>query len=53
MSAEAKRMAAMQATCPSCQSKPDRKCTQPTDNGRKPVRWVHLEREREAAEMGY
>ena len=27
--------------CPDCNSEPGAKCTVPTDNSRKPVRWVH------------
>lgn len=52
MSGQARIELARQVQCPNCQAKPKQKCTQPTDTGRKPVRWVHLEREREAAEMG-
>lgn len=48
MSAESRRQAAMEVKCPNCQSGPGRKCTQPTDTGRKAVRWVHLAREHEA-----
>lgn len=31
-------------TCPNCNVQPGQPCTQPIDNGRKPVSWVHLVR---------
>jgi hypothetical protein len=34
-----------QRTCPVCQSKPMAPCTVPTSNGRKEVKWFHLDRE--------
>lgn len=30
--------------CRNCQSVPGKKCTVPTDNGRKPVSWFHTSR---------
>lgn len=36
--------AALQRTCPACHAKPGRRCTQPTDTGRKAVDWLHLSR---------
>jgi hypothetical protein len=32
-------------TCPNCQAQPGRRCSQPTDTGRRDVAWVHLARE--------
>jgi hypothetical protein len=32
-------------TCPNCQAKPGRPCTQPTNLGRHPVSWFHTARE--------
>lgn len=31
--------------CPVCQARPGQPCTQPTDTGRRPVTWFHLNRE--------
>lgn len=31
--------------CPACQAPAGSPCTQPTDTGRKPVKWVHLGRQ--------
>lgn len=36
---------AQTVTCPACNAQPGRPCTQPTDNTRKPVTWVHLSRQ--------
>lgn len=36
--------AARQRTCPVCHAKPGRRCTAPTDTGRRPVEWLHLSR---------
>ena len=30
--------------CDNCNAQPGKPCTQPADNGRKPVAWVHLAR---------
>jgi hypothetical protein len=38
-------VAPIEIECPACQAKPGEPCTQPNDNGRKPVRWFHLSRE--------
>lgn len=46
-------MAAKMVDCPNCQSKANAKCTQPTESGRKAVRWVHSAREQAAAEKGF
>lgn len=32
-------------TCPNCQSPPGEFCTQPTENGRRTVKWFHLARD--------
>lgn len=37
--------------CPNCQAQPGKPCTQPTDTGRRDVRWFHLARE-DAAQKG-
>lgn len=34
--------------CPVCFSKPGEPCTQPTENGQRPVAWFHLMREDDA-----
>ncbi len=34
-----------QHRCPACQSAPGRRCTAPTDNGRRAVDWVHHARQ--------
>ena len=36
----------IEKVCPNCNAQPGRKCTQPTDSGRKEVSWFHLARER-------
>lgn len=36
--------------CPACQAPAGEPCTQPTDNGRRVVRWAHLSREDAALE---
>lgn len=36
--------------CPNCNAQIDKPCTQPTDDGRRIVRWYHFARE-EAAEQ--
>jgi hypothetical protein len=41
------REQARAAGCPNCTSGPGQWCTQPTDNGRRAVPWVHLARESE------
>ncbi|UVF61619.1 hypothetical protein SEA_GENAMY16_66 [Gordonia phage Genamy16] len=50
MSQESRRQKALMVDCPNCLAKPHERCTQPTDTGRKPVRWVHLKRENAASE---
>jgi len=30
--------------CPACYSKPGEPCTAPTDDGQRPVHWLHLAR---------
>jgi hypothetical protein len=35
---------ALQVKCPACQSHAGERCTQPTDNDRRPVMWYHTAR---------
>jgi len=41
------RAQAHSVRCPNCYAQPGQKCTQPTDDGRRAVPWVHLAREHE------
>ena len=45
MAQQVTRAQALTVDCPACQAKAGDSCTQPTDNGRKAVAWVHLARE--------
>jgi len=47
MAEQVTKAQALTVTCPACQSLPGKDCTQATENGRKPVTWVHLVRESE------
>lgn len=35
---------AYEIVCPNCNALPGKKCTTPTDNGRKEVNWIHYSR---------
>lgn len=35
---------AQTVVCPNCNAQPNKPCTQPTDDGRVAVSWVHLAR---------
>lgn len=39
--------AGLSRSCPVCFSPAGKKCTMPTDTGRKAVQWIHLKREQE------
>lgn len=42
----------LEVGCPACQAKPGEPCTQPTDTGRRSVRWYHHARVTNARENG-
>lgn len=45
MTSRVTRAQAQSVICSNCKSMPNKSCTQPTDNGRRAVQWVHLARE--------
>lgn len=39
------RLEVLKRSCPACHAKPMEPCTVPTGNGRREVKWFHLQRE--------
>ncbi len=45
---EEERDAALERPCPACNARANKRCTAPTNTGRREVKWVHYAREQAA-----